>query len=87
MKLFFNKLDDGQDYFVVAETILDNDKYYLFVNEKSIKEPAIRKEVGDELVGLDDIMEFQKVIGQFILENKDNPEFKKYFSEFNKNKE
>lgn len=87
MELVFNKLEDGQDYFVAAETVVDNNKYYLFVNENEIKEPAIRKEVGDELVGLDDIKEFQKVIAQFLVDNKDNPELKKYFIEFNENKE
>lgn len=80
----FITLENGQDYYLVAKTSIDNRIYYMLVNEKSYKDVVIRKEVDDELVGLDDMNEFKSVIVSFYKDNENNPEIMKYLIDFNK---
>lgn len=84
MELEFITLENGQDYFVATKTKVKDTIYYMLVNENVLSDIVIRKEVGDELVGLDDMNEFRLAIAKLYQENENNPEITKYLNEFNK---
>ena len=84
MDMKFIKLEDGNEYYVIAETKLKGTIYYLMVDTKNKKNCAIRKELGDELVGLDNYNEFELVISKFTVDLKDEPTFKQYLEMFGK---
>ena len=62
-------LDDGIEYLIIKEFIIDNIKYTLFVNIDDDKDICFRKTLTinneDMYVGLDDDKEFDKVIQYF----------------------
>lgn len=84
MELEFITLENGQDYFVATKTNVKNTIYYMLVNENVLSDIVIRKEVGDELVGLDDMNEFRLAIAKLYQENEGNPEIENYLRKFNK---
>jgi len=63
------KLEDGIEYYVLSESVIDNKKYYYLVNMNDEKDVCVRKqeiENGEEyLVTLDSIEELTKVLQAF----------------------
>lgn len=84
MELAFITLENGKDYFVISTTNINDVIYYLLVNDNDIKDVVIRKEDGTDLVGLNNLDEFKKVISKFYADNKNIPEITKYLRDFNK---
>jgi hypothetical protein len=54
-------LEDGKNCIIIAEEIIDNNKYVYLVNTANRKDYIIRKEINNELIGLDNEEEFNKV--------------------------
>ena len=54
-------LEDGKKCIIIAEEIIDNNKYVYLVNTANRKDYIIRKEINNELIGLDNEEEFNKV--------------------------
>jgi hypothetical protein len=54
-------LEDGKICIIIAEEIIDNNKYVYLVNTANRKDYIIRKEKNNELIGLDNEEEFNKV--------------------------
>ena len=61
------KLEDGINYLILNEQVIDNVKYLYLVNVNDEDDFAIRKEDGEDLVGLTE-EEFDKVIKYIIKE-------------------
>ena len=55
-------LENNQEYIKITEKIINNIKYYLLANPNSYSDFVIRKQIGEEIVGLNDEEEFNKVI-------------------------
>ena len=67
------KLEDGINYLILNEQVIDNVKYLYLVNVNDEDDFAIRKEDGEDLVGLTE-EEFDKVIKYIIKEINDDIE-------------
>lgn len=78
-------LENNQEYFVGAETNYNNTTYYFLINLNDNYDCAIRKEEGDDLVGLDDYKELENIIMRFSSEQKDNPSFNAYMDKLKNN--
>lgn len=61
------KLENGINYLILNEQVIDDDKYLYLVNVNDEDDFAIRKEEGEDLVGLTE-EEFDKVIKYIIKE-------------------
>jgi len=61
------KLEDGINYLILNEQVIDNVKYLYLVNVNDEDDFAIRKVDGEDLVGLTE-EEFDKVIKHIIKE-------------------
>lgn len=55
-------LETGKVCIVIGEEIIDGTKYVYLVNAGSKKDYTIRKEINNELIGLNDQNEFDKAI-------------------------
>ncbi len=66
------ELENGKLYAKVTEVVIDNIKYFFLVNSKDTYDYVIRKEVGEEIVGLDNNEEFEKVLRKLLEDNKIN---------------
>ena len=66
------ELENGKLYAKVTEVVIDNIKYFFLVNSKDTYDYVIRKEVGEEIVGLDNNEEFEKVLRKILEDNKIN---------------
>ena len=55
-------LDDNNKYIILGSQIINNITYYYLVNSNDKNDFVIRKKIDDELVGLDDDIEFNLVI-------------------------
>lgn len=55
-------LEDNKICMIIAEETIDNIKYLYLVNISNKNDFAIRKEINNELIGLDNEEEFNKVI-------------------------
>ena len=64
------QLENGNHYIKVTEVELDGTKYFFLVNAKDTSDYVVRKEEGEEIVGLDDEQEFDKVIRKLLKDNK-----------------
>lgn len=64
------ELENGKLYAKVTEVVIDNIKYFFLVNSKDTYDYVIRKEVGEEIVGLDNNEEFEKVLRKLLEDNK-----------------
>ena len=71
-------LENGIEYIVAATTEIDSIKYYLLVNPNNRKDFMIRKEDGDEIIGLDDKLEFATVTSDLLQKNIDNQYLQEY---------
>ena len=62
-------LDDGIEYLILNDKVIDGIKYTLFANIKDAEDICFRKTIiqdGEEYyVGLDDMKEFEKVLFEF----------------------
>lgn len=61
------RLEDGINYLILKEQEVEGSKYLYLVNVNDEEDFVIRKEVGDELIGLTE-EEFDKVVRVIISE-------------------
>ena len=57
---------DNNNYILIDEKTINNNKYVFLVNEEKNDDFVIRKLVNDSLVGLNDELEFNDVLIHFI---------------------
>ena len=62
-------LEDGKEYILLKEKLINNVKYFLLVNGNDKDDFVIRKQSEYEIIGLDDEEEFEKVVGLFMESN------------------
>lgn len=62
-------LDNNKEYFKVTELTINNINYYLLNNIDDKSDFVIRKEVNDEIVGLDNEDEFNLIVNKLINKN------------------
>lgn len=63
-------LEDNKVCIVLNEIEIDNIKYVYLVNSQDKTDYIIRKEINDELIGLDNEIEFENAIKQLIINTK-----------------
>lgn len=68
-------LDNGQDYMIVKDSVIDGKRYCYFVNENDETDICVRRidkiENEDHFVYLDNDQEFNQVMEHFIKEIKE----------------
>lgn len=69
MELDFVILENGKEYIIINEIVINNIKYLYLVNSMNSKDFVIRKEVGNELIGLKDRKELEIAMSNFIQNN------------------
>ncbi len=67
-ELDFIMLENNKECIIVDQIIYNNQKYVFLVNSKDSNDFTIRKEINNLLVGLDNNIEFEKVMTVFIKE-------------------
>ncbi len=67
-ELNFIMLENNKECIIVDQIIYNNQKYVFLVNSKDSNDFTIRKEINNLLVGLDNNIEFEKVMTVFIKE-------------------
>lgn len=65
-------LEDGKNCIVIKELIIEGIKYVYLVNAENNKDYIIRKEINNELVGLDNETEFKKAMAYLIIKQRKN---------------
>ena len=82
-ELKFIKLENDKEYYVITEITLNDNKYYVLVNQDNNYDIVIRKDEKEYLVGLDDADELKSVLSKLIIDNKDNPDIIKLIDGLN----
>ena len=67
-ELDFIMLENNKECIIVDQIIYNNQKYVFLVNSKDSNDFTLRKEINNLLVGLDNNIEFEKVMTVFIKE-------------------
>lgn len=65
-------LEDGKNCIVINEIEIDGIKYVYLVNVVDNNDYVIRKEINNELVGLDNEIEFKKAMAHLIIKQREN---------------
>lgn len=63
-------IEDGRECIILNEYCFDEKKYLLLVNMKDSNDFIIRKKVNNEIIGLDDQLEFESIIKKITEDNK-----------------
>ena len=74
-------LENNIEYIIASTVRINETKYYLLINPLDKYEYLIRKEVDDELVGLDDKNEFEIVVSKLYIVNAKNPYLEAFIEE------
>ena len=81
MDMEFLTLENNKDYMILSKIEMNNNLYYLLMNPNTKYDYIIRKESGEEIVGLDNEEELQKVILKLAEDNNDNKEIINYLTD------